>query len=59
MVPTRPPRIPGLAGGDANGNVRVLNQQVAFGAKDSQTLKALQEAESYPGPSVIIDSNFT
>jgi pyruvate-ferredoxin/flavodoxin oxidoreductase len=28
--------------------------QVAFGAKDSQTLKALLEAEAYPGPSLII-----
>ena len=28
--------------------------QVAFGAKDTQTLKALQEAESYPGPSLVI-----
>jgi pyruvate-ferredoxin/flavodoxin oxidoreductase len=36
----------------AYGHVYVA--QVAFGAKDSQTLKALQEAESYPGPSVII-----
>ena len=27
---------------------------MAFGAKDSQTLKALIEAESYPGPSLII-----
>ncbi|MGC4084319.1 MAG: thiamine pyrophosphate-dependent enzyme [Vicinamibacterales bacterium] len=36
----------------AYGHVYVA--QVAFGAKDSQTLKALQEAESYPGPSLII-----
>jgi pyruvate-ferredoxin/flavodoxin oxidoreductase len=28
--------------------------QVAFGAKDSQTLKALLEAEAYPGPSLVI-----
>jgi pyruvate-ferredoxin/flavodoxin oxidoreductase len=28
--------------------------RVAFGAKDAQTLKAFQEAESYPGPSLII-----
>ncbi len=28
--------------------------QVAFGAKDSQTVKAFLEAESYPGPSLII-----
>ena len=27
---------------------------VAFGAKDVQTLRALREAESYPGPSLII-----
>ena len=36
----------------AYGHVYVA--QVAFGAKDAQTLKALLEAESYPGPSVII-----
>jgi pyruvate-ferredoxin/flavodoxin oxidoreductase len=34
------------------GNVYVA--RVAFGAKDHQTLKALQEAESYPGPSLVI-----
>jgi len=34
------------------GNVYVA--RVAFGAKDVQTLKALQEAESYPGPSLVI-----
>jgi pyruvate-ferredoxin/flavodoxin oxidoreductase len=28
--------------------------QIALGAKDSQTLKAFVEAESYPGPSLII-----
>jgi pyruvate-ferredoxin/flavodoxin oxidoreductase len=28
--------------------------QVAFGAKDSQTVKAFEEAESYPGTSLII-----
>jgi pyruvate-ferredoxin/flavodoxin oxidoreductase len=28
--------------------------RVAFGAKDAQTVKALQEAESYPGPSLIL-----
>ena len=28
--------------------------QVAIGAKDMQTLKAIQEAEAYPGPSIII-----
>ena len=27
---------------------------VAFGAKDSQTVAAFQEAASYPGPSIII-----
>ena len=36
----------------AYGHVYVA--QVAFGAKDAQTLKAFQEAESYPGPSLII-----
>jgi pyruvate-ferredoxin/flavodoxin oxidoreductase len=36
----------------AYGHVYVA--QVAFGAKDSQTLKAFQEAEAYPGPSLII-----
>ncbi|HZT75903.1 MAG TPA: pyruvate:ferredoxin (flavodoxin) oxidoreductase [Vicinamibacterales bacterium] len=34
------------------GNVYVA--QVAFGAKDAQTLKAFVEAESYDGPSLII-----
>ena len=34
------------------GNVYVA--RVAFGAKDAQTLKAFQEAESYPGTSLII-----
>jgi pyruvate-ferredoxin/flavodoxin oxidoreductase len=34
------------------GNVYVA--QVAFGAKDAQTLKAFQEAEAYEGPSLII-----
>ncbi len=28
--------------------------QVAFGAKDAQTVKAFLEAESYPGPSLVI-----
>jgi pyruvate-ferredoxin/flavodoxin oxidoreductase len=28
--------------------------RVAFGAKDQQTVKAFQEAEAYPGPSLII-----
>jgi len=36
----------------AYGNVYVA--QVAFGAKDVQTLRAFLEAESYPGPSLII-----
>ena len=36
----------------AYGHVYVA--QVAFGAKDAQTLKAFIEAESYPGPSLII-----
>jgi pyruvate-ferredoxin/flavodoxin oxidoreductase len=36
----------------AYGNVYVA--RVAFGAKDAQTVKALLEAESYPGPSLVI-----
>src|SRR6185503_7319723 len=36
----------------AYGHVYVA--QIAFGAKDGQTLKALIEAESYPGPSLVI-----
>jgi pyruvate-ferredoxin/flavodoxin oxidoreductase len=36
----------------AYGNVYVA--QVAFGAKDNQTVRAFLEAESYPGPSLII-----
>jgi pyruvate-ferredoxin/flavodoxin oxidoreductase len=36
----------------AYGNVYVA--QVAFGARDAQTLKALLDAESYPGPSIVI-----
>ncbi|MCY2951284.1 MAG: pyruvate:ferredoxin (flavodoxin) oxidoreductase [Planctomycetota bacterium] len=36
----------------AYGNVYVAS--VAFGAKDMQTVKAFQEAESYPGTSIII-----
>ena len=36
----------------AYGNAYVA--QVAFGAKDAQTVKALLEAESFPGPSIII-----
>ena len=34
------------------GNVYVA--QIAIGAKDNQTLKAIEEAEAYPGPSLII-----
>ncbi|HXI01738.1 MAG TPA: pyruvate:ferredoxin (flavodoxin) oxidoreductase [Candidatus Saccharimonadales bacterium] len=34
------------------GNVYVA--RVAFGAKDTQTVRAFAEAESYPGPSIII-----
>jgi pyruvate-ferredoxin/flavodoxin oxidoreductase len=36
----------------AYGHVYVA--QVALGAKDAQTLKALLEAEAYPGPSLVI-----
>ncbi len=36
----------------AYGNVYVAN--VAFGAKDAQTVKAFAEADAYPGPSLII-----
>jgi pyruvate-ferredoxin/flavodoxin oxidoreductase len=36
----------------AYGNVYVA--QIAYGAKDTQTVKVFQEAESYPGPSLII-----
>jgi len=36
----------------AYGHIYVA--QVAFGAKDAQTLKAFQEAEAYDGPSLII-----
>ncbi len=36
----------------AYGSVYVA--RVAFGAKDAQTVKALQEAEAYPGPSLVI-----
>ena len=36
----------------AYGNVYVA--RVAFGAKDAQTLKAFQEAEAYPGTSLVI-----
>ncbi len=38
----------------AMGYGHVYVAQVAFGAKDSQTVKAFLEAESYPGPSLII-----
>ena len=34
------------------GNVYVAH--IAFGAKDAQTVRALLEAESYPGPSLVI-----
>jgi pyruvate-ferredoxin/flavodoxin oxidoreductase len=34
------------------GNVYVA--RIAFGARDHQTVKALLEAESYPGPSLVI-----
>jgi pyruvate-ferredoxin/flavodoxin oxidoreductase len=36
----------------AYGNVYVA--RIAFGAKDAQTVRAFLEAESYPGPSLII-----
>jgi pyruvate-ferredoxin/flavodoxin oxidoreductase len=36
----------------AYGNVYVA--KVAFGAKDAQTVRAIQEAESYPGTSLVI-----
>jgi pyruvate-ferredoxin/flavodoxin oxidoreductase len=36
----------------AYGTVYVA--RVAFGAKDAQTVKAFQDAEAYPGPSLII-----
>ena len=38
----------------AMGYGHVYVAQVAFGAKDTQTVKAFLEAESYPGPSLII-----
>ena len=28
--------------------------RIAFGAKDTQTVRAFQEAESFPGPSLLI-----
>jgi pyruvate-ferredoxin/flavodoxin oxidoreductase len=36
----------------AYGSVYVA--RVAFGAKDAQTVKAFQEAEAFPGPSLIL-----
>jgi len=36
----------------AYGSVYVA--RVAFGAKDQQTVRAFQEAEAYPGPSLVI-----
>ncbi len=36
----------------AYGSVYVA--RIAFGAKDAQTVKALQEAEAFPGPSLVI-----
>jgi pyruvate-ferredoxin/flavodoxin oxidoreductase len=36
----------------AYGDIYVA--RVALGAKDAQTLKALQEAESYPGPALVL-----
>jgi pyruvate-ferredoxin/flavodoxin oxidoreductase len=38
----------------AMGYGHVYVAQIAFGAKDAQTMKAFLEAESYPGPSLII-----
>jgi pyruvate-ferredoxin/flavodoxin oxidoreductase len=38
----------------AMGYGHVYVAQIAFGAKDAQTVKAFLEAESYPGPSLII-----
>ena len=38
----------------AMGYGHVYVARVAFGAKDAQTVKALEEAESYPGPSLVI-----
>jgi pyruvate-ferredoxin/flavodoxin oxidoreductase len=38
----------------AMGYGSVYVARVAFGAKDAQTVKAFQEAESYPGTSIII-----
>jgi pyruvate-ferredoxin/flavodoxin oxidoreductase len=36
----------------AYGNVYVAS--IAFGARDTQTVRAILEAESYPGPSIVI-----
>ncbi len=36
----------------AYGSIYVA--RIAFGAKDAQTVKALQEAESFPGPAIVI-----
>jgi hypothetical protein len=38
-----PASIPGIAGGDSNGNVRVLNQQMAFGGNFNLTATSLAE----------------
>jgi pyruvate-ferredoxin/flavodoxin oxidoreductase len=38
----------------AMGYGHVYVAKVAFGAKDTQTVKAFQEADAYPGPSMII-----
>jgi pyruvate-ferredoxin/flavodoxin oxidoreductase len=38
----------------AMGYGHVYVARIAFGAKDTQTVKAFQEADSYPGPSMII-----
>ena len=38
----------------AMGYGHVYVARVAFGAKDAQTVRAFQEADSYPGPSMII-----
>ena len=41
-------------GDDGDGLRERLCAQIAFGAKDVQTIRAFLEAESYPGPSVLI-----
>ncbi len=38
----------------AMGYGSVYVARVAFGAKDAQTVKAFQEAEAYPGTSIIV-----